>query len=361
MLSWLERGLAEPDESGEITEFLIAPLQPRGEDAGKAKAFVDRAIRQRESQEMRRILYVASTRAREELHFFACPAYKTETTGELQLVPPTNSLLATAWPALEAEVRARFDDWKAAAADSLHSVAAAAESNLMAFPAPPHATQLRRLPQEFSVADDASPLFASSASRAVEVAELYQRHEGGLSSRALGTAVHSLLEEYARLRGKLDEASASAALDGFRPVLLAQMRSRGLSPAEADLLSNEAFTLARNAVHDPIGAWILSPHPHAASEARWTGSVGGALRTVQADRVFRAGPEPLAEGQDCWWIVDYKTAHAESAGALPALRTLFAPQLASYAAILRDLHGREARILSGLYYPRMGVLDWWEG
>ena len=30
MLSWLERGLAEPDDSGEITEFLIAPFQRKG-------------------------------------------------------------------------------------------------------------------------------------------------------------------------------------------------------------------------------------------------------------------------------------------------------------------------------------------
>ncbi len=38
MLSWLERGLARPDDSGEITEFLIAPLQPKGADRGTAKA-----------------------------------------------------------------------------------------------------------------------------------------------------------------------------------------------------------------------------------------------------------------------------------------------------------------------------------
>ena len=36
MLSWLERGLASPDDSGEITEFLIAPLQSKGADRGKA-------------------------------------------------------------------------------------------------------------------------------------------------------------------------------------------------------------------------------------------------------------------------------------------------------------------------------------
>src|SRR5208337_2034564 len=32
MLSWLERGLAEPDDSGEITEFLVAPFQRKRAD-----------------------------------------------------------------------------------------------------------------------------------------------------------------------------------------------------------------------------------------------------------------------------------------------------------------------------------------
>ncbi len=37
LLSWLERGLAQPDDSGEITEFLVAPLQPKGADGGAGK------------------------------------------------------------------------------------------------------------------------------------------------------------------------------------------------------------------------------------------------------------------------------------------------------------------------------------
>ena len=62
-------------------------------------------------------------------------------------------------------------------------------------------------------------------------------------------------------------------------------------------------------------------------------------------------------------MADYKTAHADapdSASALPALRTLFAPQLEAYAKILRNLHGEDAVLRAGLYYPRMLALDWWE-
>ncbi len=153
MLSWLERGLATPDESGEITEFLIAPFQAKGADREKSKAWVDRVYRERESQEMRRILYVAATRAREELHLFARPAYKVESPGDLSLATPNNCLLATAWPALKEEVQSRFEEWKTtlprpAVPDEkvIESIAAAAHSNLLIMPPPIRPTLLRRLP-----------------------------------------------------------------------------------------------------------------------------------------------------------------------------------------------------------------------
>ncbi|MGH9561373.1 MAG: 3'-5' exonuclease, partial [Terracidiphilus sp.] len=118
MLSWLERGVPpEATEAGttEITEFLVAPFPPKGAERGSAKAWVDGVQRERERQEMRRIFYVASTRAREELHFFARPEFKVATDGSLELCPPRESLLKTAWPALHEDIERRFAEWKIAA------------------------------------------------------------------------------------------------------------------------------------------------------------------------------------------------------------------------------------------------------
>ena len=118
MLSWLERGLL-PDEitedfegSDQVTEFLVAPLQFKGADRSKPRMWVDRVYREREEHEMRRILYVAATRAREELHIFARPAYKRERDGSWSLADPSASLLKTAWPAFEEQIRTQFEEWK---------------------------------------------------------------------------------------------------------------------------------------------------------------------------------------------------------------------------------------------------------
>ena len=377
MLSWLERGLTEPDESDEITEFLIAPFQRKGADCGKAKEWVDRVYRERESQETRRILYVAATRAREELHLFARPACKEE-SGDFTLVEPVNSLLATAWPALEEEVRRRFEDWKAARAASatqesqeIASIAASGESNLLVMPSPARATLLRRLPLDYQPAPDEalghpakdSTVIGLGMGSGIGPRRLYARHEGGLLSRALGTAVHTLLEELARLRAKLDWEATRSALLQFEPGIAAQARAVGLDQPLATRIAAEAHQLALKASYDPIGSWILSPHAGAASEAGWTGVMAGGLRSVRVDRIFQAGLAPCTEGDDCWWIIDYKTAHADNmdpAQALPGLRQLFAPQVEAYSELLRKLHGTEARIIAGLYYPRMLLLDWWE-
>ncbi len=363
LLSWLERGLTEPDDSGELTEFLVAPLPTKGSKSGNAKAWVDRVYREREAQEMRRILYVAATRAREELHLFARPAYKED---ERTLVEPADSLLATAWPAFEDEVHAQFDAWLSSTAPARGDAeefvpALAAQGELAVIPAP---TLLHRLPVGFV---PPTPITSKSNTANQEMTgldsrDLYTRHKGGVLTRALGTAAHTLLEELARLRATLDWPAEREAIKSLTPRISAQIRSAGINIAQAESLAQRALDAALAASGDPYGQWILGPRESAVSEAAWSGVVSGTIRTVRVDRVFRAGLEPLTEGTDAWWIVDYKTAHADELdqAALPELRRIFAPQLEAYATILRQLHGAETPMCAALYYPRMSLFDWWE-
>jgi ATP-dependent exoDNAse (exonuclease V) beta subunit len=370
LLSWLERGLPEPDATGDITEFLIAPLPRKGGEKGRAKSWVDQMIRQREMQEMRRLFYVAATRAREQLHLFARPVSKRTRDGDLRLDVRKDSLLSTAWPALGAEIDERFAAWQQQHEPAdVADLAASASNNVIAMPSPSASSPLkpvflRRLPADYNPAANqnfaspaASPILGLGADR------LYARHEGGLTSRALGIAVHALFENLARLRLSLDWPACRAALSSSQPSIAAQIRAIGLDPAQSTALAARALQIALDATHDPICQWILLDHPEAASEVAWAGLVSGSLRTVRVDRIFQAGSSPNSQGRECWWIIDYKTAHADAldpAAALPELRTLFAPQLQAYAAVLRQLHGADVRICAGLYYPRMLQLDWWE-
>jgi len=376
LLSWLERGLPPEDTEyqsdgfQEITEFLVAPLQSKGSDRGSTKRWVDQVYRQRESQETRRILYVAATRARNELHFFAQAACKIDETGDWALSEPKESLLKTAWPSLRSEIIQRFDEWKVtflrtdAEPDTIQSLAASAESNLLVVSASIKPTILWRLPPDYRLTlTEHSATAQSQSVTGLAADQFYHRHEGGLVSRALGAAVHSLLESLSKLRKASDWQQARADLKQFQSQIAAQIRATGVDPSASAALAAEALRIALNASVDPIGNWILSPHTEDASEVRWTGVVAGSLRTVQVDRLFRGGLTPLSESGEAWWIIDYKSAHSENlnpAASLPQLRNLFAPQLQAYAQVLRNLYGAGAPTHAGLYYPRMMLFDWWE-
>ena len=363
MLSWLERGLSSPDESGEVTEFLIAPQQSKGADRGTAKKWVDDTIRAREKQEQRRIFYVAATRARQELHLFARPEYKADREGNLTLLSPSESLLATAWPAFETEINSQFLAFQSQPQDeTLSALAAGGVSNLAVMPSPQRPALLRRLPDDFAppgtleTATPASALIGAGN-------DLYTRHTGGLASRALGSAVHRLLDELSRLRAQHDWDAVRAALQQQAPRLRAQVRLMGAEEQESFRLAKEAIEIALKTSRDPIAQWILSPHPGAASEPRWAAAIGSGVHTVRADRVFRAGLHPNSIGEEAWWIVDYKTAIAGNGGPeaqIAALRPLFAPQLDLYARILRAMQGNSIAVRAAIYYPRMAWFDWWQ-
>jgi ATP-dependent exoDNAse (exonuclease V) beta subunit len=378
LLSWLERGLppdaghADPETAGEITEFLVAPFQRKGADSGKAKQWVDRVRRDRESQEVRRLLYVAATRAREELHLFARPSWKTAKDGSFSLAEPRESLLLKAWPAWESEIRRSFDEWvtriaSTAQPSTIESLAASAGDNLLETPAhAPEPTRLRRLPPGFR-SESEEPALAAGDEPLVGAGRLYERHEGGLLSRALGKAVHALLQQFAQLLVSQTREAALAALTQQQPRIAATIRAAGIEPATANRVTAQALQIVRQAAGDPLAQWILAPHADAANEVRWTGVVAGSLRTVQVDRVFRAGVAPqiiaASPSEETWWIIDYKTAHEDGldpASALPEFRSQFAPQIEAYAAILRNLRGKDIHLCGGLYYPRMALFDYWQ-
>ena len=99
LLRWLEQtrlvGKAEH-------EFVVAPIGKNGQE-GAIYRWIGKQKTERENEEAKRLLYVASTRARCELHLLGIASMKKD--GEDLAKPRSGSLLKIAWPALEAEFR----------------------------------------------------------------------------------------------------------------------------------------------------------------------------------------------------------------------------------------------------------------
>ncbi len=398
LISWLERGLVDSDDD-QLTEFLIAPIQSKGSDPGVAKSWVDAVKRERERQELRRVLYVAATRTREELHLFARPRYSvSKSDGSFTLAKPTG-LLATAWPALGDTIETQFSAWvrevqrgqESSGQDEIVETLAAEAGSLVEMPAPVRPTKLKRLPEAFVAPEfprrTASPSGHESSALLAGEEAVFARTEGGLRSRLEGTAVHRLLEQLSRLRKHMNSEDAARAIEEALPGIIAEIRSCGLPLPAAQKLAREALAVAQRSLMDPIGAWILTPHSDADAEARWTGMVQiGEVgmseahrlqRNFRPDRVFfapYAGTTGTAASSPVWWIIDYKTSHAagvnladeaERRAFLEAHREQHIGQLAAYAQVLRSLRGSglktaELEIHAGIYYPRIQQFDFWK-
>jgi hypothetical protein len=110
-------------------------------------------------------------------------------------------------------------------------------------------------------------------------------------------------------------------------------------------------------LRDPNGLWVLVARQDGASEFALT-SWEERRSSVRLDRVFRGGREPLVEGDECLWIVDYKTAAHGLEGSeafLLGQRAKYAGQMEAYARVMQG----EGEIRVGLYYPMLPRLIWW--
>jgi len=338
--------------SGE-PEFLIAPIGLQGEDTEPLYRWVRKQRQIRFDEERKRLLYVACTRARSELHLFGTAA--ATRTG---FFFNKDSLLATAWPALRSEFEFRQREPIAAPGrvvafpdpGVLEEVAAGIE--------PSPRLRLRRLlldTEPFSSAPNVT--VTGSLSVSDPAAPEFVRPEGSRQSRLIGSVVHTLLE---RLGSRL----ASIPAEQLRARVTSLLRAAALTGESLRSVSDSVTKMLLDCARDPVCQWILATRAEAQSEASWTGFIPGEsrLRTLRADRVFRAGREPLQEGSDFLWVIDYKTSSRAPSGALflAAERAIYAPQLRAYAQALRALHGANTPLRLGLYYPAITALDYWD-
>ena len=126
---------------------------------------------------------------------------------------------------------------------------------------------------------------------------------------------------------------------GWTPRIAAVLRGDGLAPAVVDGSCARVKTALGNMLRDAEGLWVLAPHEDATSEFALT-SWGERRSSVRLDRVFLAGREPLDAGDDCLWIVDYKTATHGREG----VEEFLAEERVKYAAQMESLCASDARI-----------------
>ncbi len=354
LLRWLEQTrLVGPTELEE-REFVVAPIGRNGKQGG-IYAWIGELQGRREDDEAKRLLYVAATRARKELHLLGTATVRRSNQ---ELSPGSSgTLLGIAWTALKA-------DFERARQEEAPAVDATPQQAEFLFPPASPTIRLRRLPADWKPRE-----YAAARETQEENLEVVERPRGSLAARAFGTVVHALLEDLARLPG-IDAAGVSPAvldeLRSWRPRALAMLRSAGLPRVEAEPQAAEVVRALQGVLQDAKGRWILGARAGAQTETSWSGWTGseGAeiVRTLRGDRIFRAGATPCSAEETHLWIVDYKTARHGTSGLdafLESEKEKYLHQLEAYAAVMRKVHGESQPLRLALYYPLLTRLVWW--
>jgi ATP-dependent exoDNAse (exonuclease V) beta subunit len=315
LLTWLKRRGAAHGEAN----LLVAPLDAPGSRERPIYDYIRTLDQEHAKHESARLLYVASTRARVQLHL--CADVKVPDSGELKA--KKGSLLQHLWPL----VQSGFEPKERAPQEG------AARSGRAAQP-----LRRVRLPMPAVVAPSA--VRWNAPREEIRTPQEVEFSWAGESARRIGTVAHRWLQ---RIAEDGVERWSAERVRSTGKALRANLRSLGAGDPDLDAAAQAVERALVNALEDERGRWILGAHREAHNEYRLTMDDGNVRRTFVMDRHF-------VEADGTRWIVDYKTSRHEGAGVeafLDQERERYRPQLARYATLFDGPSRR------GLYFPMM--------
>jgi ATP-dependent exoDNAse (exonuclease V) beta subunit len=331
LLIWAE----ELSDDGHLQSSIAAMPQSGNEDELYKR--VRDAIKEKEEHELKRVFYVACTRARTELHLVS--SNKSKKDGTACYKASSGTFLNLIWdevkPEFEAILRRRRGPQLVKP-----TVAANPETSLwrlpMAWRLPVFDSSVRWTPE-------VRPDTASSREPTFEWVRGNARH--------IGTVVHALLN---RISADGLTAWNATKLRNSGKLIASELAVRGIPGEEIASAARKVSAALTNSLQSHRGRWILSAHAAGQSEYAIRGRMQDKLITGVIDRLFRDEGGRL-------WIIDYKTGEHKGASRdafLDEEQRRYRPQLESYATLLSRLES--GPIMLGLYFPLMDGWREWE-
>jgi ATP-dependent exoDNAse (exonuclease V) beta subunit len=328
-------------------DLVLGVVPATGAPRDGVHAWIGRLERERERLEAGRLLYVAATRAKAQLHLLGTARAFDGKEGRAVRAPARDSLLAPLWTVVRPDFEA------ALAAPPAASVADATPRGTGEGPPIDARTWRRPQPAVLRADDPRVPTLTWQAPEVVVGAgPLPEFSWAGETVRRVGTVVHRWLQRIAQ--GNAGGWSAER-IDAAAVAIERDLASAGVPPTERAAATARAVTALKNTLDDARGRWLLAARPaadRAASELKLTGIDGGRRVNVAIDRTFVDG--------GVRWVIDYKTGWHEGADSEAFLDSevqRYREQLARYARFLAALGPEPVRC--GLYFPLMTAWREW--
>jgi ATP-dependent exoDNAse (exonuclease V) beta subunit len=301
-------------------EILLAPIKQTGKDQDPIYHYLEHLEREKVRNENGRLLYVAATRARRELHLLG-------SLKQVNVKPLADSFLKLLWSL--GDVQAAF------------AAAPAPADNRDSPPLrPPHFIQ--RLPLDWHAPTPPAEVQWTRTAQPPGTVDEITFEWVGDTLRHTGTVLHGCVQQIAR--EGLDHWTSDH-IRASRARLRNVLANAGVTPHDCEDAVSRVTTALINCVEDPRARWILTPHAEHSCEYAITGWLDGRFVTGKIDRTF-VDPDGVR------WIIDYKTSAHEGAGLAAFLeneKLRYREQLDRYARLLALTESRPIRV--GLYFP----------
>ena len=309
-------------------DLLLAPISESGMPNDRIYEYLWALEQHKASKETARLLYVAATRARSQLHLLAC-VRAGQNPGE-KAEPSKSSFLALLWPAMADRFVPEAGERPKSAQERIrriHRVPAGWH-----VPAPPAAVTWPRV--------DAEP---------VEIPDISFDWVGS-TLRHVGTALHGFLQRIAREGVENWNATNVRAQKNCIRAVLSNL---GVSISDLEDASRRVESALLQVLRDSKGRWILERHSEAQCEYAITGLIEGRICQAVIDRTF-------VDEDGVRWVVDYKTSSHEGGDVESFLdneERRYQPKLERYARLLAQQETRPTRL--ALYFPLLsGWREW---
>jgi ATP-dependent exoDNAse (exonuclease V) beta subunit len=317
--------------AGDAGGIVLAPLKAEGGDNDPIYRWIALLEQRRVSLERARLLYVAATRTKRELHLLGNAKVKLDGQPLTPDEPRKGSMLKMLWHAVVGEFEAAAPNAQARSRSGNERPA----------------QQIRRLPLDWSMPSVAASITAPAQRMSESEAERPVFDWVSQTSRHVGTVVHRELDRALR-------TPKSQAPDLFDVERIAtELGELGVPTARCTEAAQRVIAALERMRADARGRWLLGLETGVRdiqSELALTGVLHGQLVHGVIDRTFR-------DDAGTRWIVDFKTSTHEGGGLEAFLDeevVRYTPQLRRYADLMRKLRPEEP-IRIALYFPLIGA------
>lgn len=328
----------DPTQTEQMHEWLVmAPIDQSGQDSSLLAGLLKRFDQTKSANELARVLYVAVTRAKTQLHLFGSINFK-ESEKESKIAPNRGSLLEALWPCVKSDFEALCYAYEPIDTDETVDDVLPKVSRL------PVERKPFRAFMDFKAYKEQVVDFGKRESLMAEVALTDAAidspkigHGQALLNTEVGNLVHAVLEQVVHEGVELWHREV---VEARKPIYQQWLKQRGLSGEQLEHGVQRVVRSLNNAVQNPMVCWALE-FSHQASQTEYPlTSFDAETQTVLNHIVDRT----YLDEHGVRWIIDYKTSLFEGEKSqiqafIEQKVTEYRPQLVRYGALFDQLDG----------------------